>query len=192
MIAGLLLAAGRGRRFGGAKLLARLPDGRPIARAALEALAPAVDCVYAVVRPDDATLTALLATAGARVLPCPTADAGLGASLAWGVGQTAHAAGWLILPADMPWLTPATTQAVAAKLATQGGIVAPCYRGRRGHPVGFDRRFLAELASLSGDLGARGIIERHRACLRLIDTDDAGVVRDVDQPADLLAAPGGV
>src|SRR5258706_15796476 len=99
---GILLAAGSATRFGGDKLLATLPDGTPIAVAALNHLGATVDADVAVVRPRDAALAAALATAGARVTACPCAAAGLGASLAWGVRAAPLAAGALIAPPDMP------------------------------------------------------------------------------------------
>ena len=66
-------------------------------------------------------------------------------------------------------------------------IAAPSYRGQRGHPVGFSRRHRDALASLIGDAGARSLIERNLDRMTWIDVDDAGVVRDVDTPSDVLA-----
>ncbi|HEV2040071.1 MAG TPA: nucleotidyltransferase family protein, partial [Casimicrobiaceae bacterium] len=58
-------------------------------------------------------------------------------------------------------------------------------QGVRGHPVGFSRRYYGELAALSGDEGAKAIVRAHERELQLIETDDAGVSRDIDTPADL-------
>jgi molybdenum cofactor cytidylyltransferase len=85
----------------------------------------------------------------------------------------------------MPWIAPATIGAVADALIAGADLVAPAYRGERGHPVGFSRRYCASLAALTGDAGARALIEGHRDGLTLIDVDDAGVLRDVDTPADV-------
>ena len=49
--------------------------------------------------------------------------------------------------------------------------------------MGFARGYGGELAALTGDAGARAILERERAQLTVIDVDDAGVLRDVDTPA---------
>jgi molybdenum cofactor cytidylyltransferase len=51
--------------------------------------------------------------------------------------------------------------------------------------VGFARRYYGELAALSGDEGAKAIVRAHQRELQLIETDDAGVSRDIDKPADL-------
>jgi molybdenum cofactor cytidylyltransferase len=182
-IVGVLLAAGSASRFGGGKLLAALPDGTPVGMAALEHLAAAVDAVVAVVRPHDPTLAAALAARGARVTVCPHAADGMGVSLAWGIRAAPVAAGWLIALADMPWVQPATLGRVVEALRRGASIAAPSRRGTRGHPVGFAADLYAELIMLSGDEGARPVLARHPVVL--VDTEDAGIVRDVDTPRDL-------
>ena len=79
-IAGILLAAGAGTRFGGGKLLAKLADGTTVGRRACANLVAAVPEVIAVVRPGDDELAEELAAAGARVTVCPDAQAGMGAA----------------------------------------------------------------------------------------------------------------
>lgn len=182
-IVGILLAAGSASRFGGEKLLARLPDGTPIGVAALRHLAAAVDTVVAVVRSRDELLAAALAAAGARITRCPRAAEGMGASLAWGVCAAPVAAAWVIALADMPWVEPVTMAGVVDALHGGATVAAPSYRGRRGHPVGFAARCYGELSALSGDEGAKAVVDRYQ--VTLIDTDDAGVLRDVDTRQDL-------
>lgn len=184
-IAGILLAAGAGSRFGGDKLLYRLPDGTPIAVAAAARLRPACDRLVAVVRPGDAALAALLAAAGCEIITCPEAGGGMGHSLAAGVRATAGAGAWLVALADMPFIASATHQALAACLRTGASLVASQYRGKRGHPVGFSGIWLAQLAALSGDQGARAILAQHGQHLLLCDVDDPGVLQDIDRPEDL-------
>jgi molybdenum cofactor cytidylyltransferase len=184
-IVGILLAAGSATRFGGEKLRAALPDGTPIGVAALALLASAVDAVVAVVRPHDDVLATAFATRGARVTRCPEAAMGMGVSLAWGIRAAPVAAGWLVALADMPWVQPATVRGVADALRRGVPLAAPSRLGQRGHPVGFGADFYAELSALSGDEGARPILARHRVAL--IDTEDGGVLRDVDTQQDLEA-----
>jgi molybdenum cofactor cytidylyltransferase len=185
-IVGILLAAGRGERFGGAKLLAPLPEtGLPVGVAALRSLHAALPDVIAVVRPDDDALAALLEGEGARVIRAERADEGMGASLAAGVAASADADGWLVALADMPWIAPATHARVAAGLHDGAQIVAPHYNGRRGHPIGFAAALRAELLALGGDEGARRVLAAHGEAVTPIDVDDAGALRDVDRPGDL-------
>ena len=191
-ITGILLAAGRGTRFGGDKLLAPLsdgalgvPPGTAMGVASAMHLASALPDSLAVVRAGDRVLAEALRNAGLRIAECANADDGMGTSLAAGVSATSGADAWIVALADMPWITPATIRSVANALASGASIVAPAYHGARGHPVGFSRRHFAALCALTGDAGARSILVAHLDELTLLDVDDAGIVRDVDTPASL-------
>lgn len=184
-VAGILLAAGRGVRFGGPKLLARMPDGICVGAASLRHLLAAIPDVVAVVRPDDNALVAALGANGARILRCANAGDGMGASLACGVRARPDAAGWVVALADMPWIEPATIARVAGAVAEGATVAAPFRNGERGHPVGFGAACFAELAALSGDEGAKSVIAAHRDRVTRIDVADAGILRDVDAPTDL-------
>jgi molybdenum cofactor cytidylyltransferase len=183
-IVGVLLAAGRGERFGGHKLLAPLPDGTAVAVAAARNLDDALPDCIAVLRPGDEILASLLAAEGLRIVVNPDADHGMGTSLARGIAAS-DADGWVIALADMPAIRPATVAAVAAALAAGAPLAAPVYRGQRGHPIGFARRFRDALTALTGDRGGRDILAQHAQELRLIEVDDPGVLLDIDHAADL-------
>lgn len=184
-ICGILLAAGASRRFGSDKLLHRLGGATPVAAAALANLRAAVPHVIAVVRPGAAMLENLLSEAGATVILCANADEGMGASLAAAVSASGAASGWVIALADMPYIRPQSIASVAASLASGAAIVAPAYRGERGHPVGLSARFRPQLLALRGDEGARALLKDNAGLIQLIEVDDPGVRRDIDTPADL-------
>jgi molybdenum cofactor cytidylyltransferase len=184
MIAGILLAAGAGIRFGGRKLLHRLPGDIPVGLAALRNLRTALPDVVTVVRPGDEELHQLLAREPVRVIECAEAELGMGHSLAAGVAAAGGADGWVIALADMPHIRPDTIRAVARALEQGAQLVVPVFAGERGHPVGFGRRFRDRLLALSGDTGARAIVKANPAALLLLEVDDPGVVQDVDTPAD--------
>jgi len=119
-------------------------------------------------------------------LPDPSqpgsARLGMGFSIANGVSASADAAGWLILPADMPMVRPATLLAVAAQLPLHAVVFAQ-YQGRRGHPVGFSAELFSELVQLTGDEGARRVAARYPSFG--LEVDDPGVLVDVDTADDL-------
>ncbi len=110
---------------------------------------------------------------------------GMGDSIAAAVRATPDAQGWLILPADLPLIKPATLLAVAQALQ-QSSLVYPMYAGQRGHPVGFGRAYAEQLANLKGNRGAAQLINAG-AATELIVTD-VGCVTDIDTLQDLELA----
>jgi molybdenum cofactor cytidylyltransferase len=178
---GIVLAAGRSRRFGGDKLLHPLADGTPMVLASIKALRAVLPRTVAVVRADNRALTDLFADHHIETVVAEHADAGMGASLAAGVAATADASGWLVALGDMPFIQPHTVARVVNELQSGARLAAPGYQGRRGHPVGFSVRYRDPLLRLSGDEGARNLLRHHAAELVLVDCGDPGVLRDIDQ-----------
>lgn len=121
-------------------------------------------------------------------LPWHLEDAGhpgMGDTIAAAVRATAHAAGWLVLPGDLPLVQAGSLRAVAQALQ-QHAVVVPWVDGQRGHPVGFAAACGAALAQLRGPEGAASVIRAHRPFH--LELDDIGCVTDIDTPADLEAA----
>ncbi|MBU6510872.1 MAG: nucleotidyltransferase family protein [Betaproteobacteria bacterium] len=193
MIQGIVLAAGRSRRFGTDKRRANL-DGQPLllrtVQRWLEARDEVLDQLLVVLREPDAQeqeLAAQLRELGVPSTFCAESGLGMAHSLAWGVLQTPRADGWLIGLGDMPSLQPASIRAVAHALRP-GGIVLPTHGGLRGHPVGFGRDFAQELLALRGDSGARSVLQAHRHALQWLELEDPGLLLDVDEPGHLALA----
>lgn len=185
-ITGILLAAGASQRFGADKLTQHLADGEWVAVRACRNLLAGADEVIAVVSPGKQELRERLEDAGARVVVFADAEQGMGSSLAFAVGKSPDATGWLVALADMPWIAPATIRRVADALRAGALIAAPTWKGQRGHPVGFAHPLQADLLALAGDNGAKALISAQVKQLTLLESDDAGILRDIDYPRDLL------
>lgn len=208
----VLLAAGLGTRFDplrpGAKLESCI-GGVTVGQRALTSLMPAVDAVIVAVRSADSDLSRFASAHGCHVVrPSDAFDVaklgeGMGYSLAAAARHaTSHfsAADVLIVAlADMPWLRTESARSIvdlaqlqvrASAYKNEHCIVRPRYRNTPGHPIAFSRSLWNELSQCSGDVGAKAVIDRHRACVRWFDTDDAGVVRDVDIVEDLAPPTG--
>lgn len=187
-IAGLILAAGRGTRFGADKRLARLPDGRTLLEVALARHAGISQPLLIVLRPDDEAATALARQHGAHILICEDADQGMGHSLACGARAllaVPDLKGVLIDLADMPAVSATTLKRVQQALCDTGQAVAPRYQGRIGQPRGLPRACFEALSQLHGDQGARHLLDWQQAVH--VDVDDAGILLDIDRPDDLAA-----
>jgi molybdenum cofactor cytidylyltransferase len=187
LIVGVLLAAGSGSRFGGEKLIHPLEDGVAIAAHAARNLLAVMPDVVAVVRWGDFPLYDMLEQEGCQVTMFKGAAHGMGASLAHAIGQARGADGWVVALADMPRIAPATIHTIVAGLQAGAMIVAPVYGSERGHPVGFGAALHSELLALDGDQGARAVLERHRAALKLVECGDPNVLYDIDRKSDLAA-----
>lgn len=183
MIAGLVLAAGAGERFGGPKQLAPL-DGRPLLEHVLAAMAAV---------PLDRTLVMLGAHADAILAAVPLHGAeplvvegwreGMAASLRAGVGALADAEAVAIALGDQPLLAP---EAVARVIAGRDGTapaVRASYGGVPAHPVLLERQLFGRVQALRGDAGARVLLAQ--ASAKLVPCDGLGRPDDVDSPEAL-------
>jgi molybdenum cofactor cytidylyltransferase len=110
---------------------------------------------------------------------------GMGDSIAAAVRATNNAHCWLILPADLPLIQPATLLAVAQALQ-HAPLVYPKFQGQRGHPVGFSRIYAAQLENLQGNKGAAQLIVAQAATELIVN--DVGCVTDIDTLEDLEMA----
>ena len=182
-VAAVVLAAGSARRMGAEKLNLAF-DGRTVLECALAPYraAKGLAQVVIVLRPDFEPAASL---EGVRPVRCQEHAEGMGASLRAGVAAS-DADAWLIGLGDMPRLTASTVDALVSALAEgTNSIVAPVHDGRRGHPVGFSRRWREALLSVRGDQGARGILAAHADAVHRVGVDDPGALFDIDVPADL-------
>ena len=91
----------------------------------------------------------------------------------------------LVMPGDMPFVSPDTVRAVIAAYAGRPAIVSPRYRGKRGHPVALPASLLAEISAADARSTLHDVIHAHAEMRLDVDVEDRGIVRDVDRPEDL-------
>ena len=188
MISAIVLAAGFGRRFGSGKTLAN-HDGKALVRHVVDSVSVAEVDDVVVVAPGQATGFAdALAGSRARVVGNDRADAGMSRSLQVGLDAVDSATEAVIIAlADQPLIARSTVEALLRDWRdSKAPIVAPLYRSERGHPVLFSAAVFPELRLLTGDRGAREVIERDPSRVRLVPID-ADVPKDVDTQEDLAA-----
>lgn len=185
MIAAVVLAAGLARRMHGRQKLLLPLDGKPVVRWSVEAVLPHVADVVVVTGPDGAVRPSLEGLP-VRFAVNPRPEAGQGASIAAGVAALAPATtAALVVLGDQPRLPPGVIPALlAARARTGKAIVAPVYRGTRGTPVLFAAEVFPELAALTGDAGARSVVDARPERVATVEVA-AAMPADVDTPEDL-------
>ncbi|WP_256687643.1 nucleotidyltransferase family protein [Halococcus qingdaonensis] len=185
-VVGVLLAAGGSSRFGERnKLLAEI-DGEPLVRRAARTLLDSrVSRVVAVLGHQSSTVSDALADFDVAFVANDAYERGLSTSVERGarVAADGDADAAIFLPGDMPFVESATVDLLVDCFA--GGVadaVAATYEGQRGNPVLFGADHFDALCVVEGDVGGRDILLDDGV---LLDTDDAGVVTDIDTQDDL-------
>jgi molybdenum cofactor cytidylyltransferase len=185
-VAAVLLAAGASSRYGAHKLLERI-DGIPLVRAAAQRLLAAEPWeAVVVVGREHERVTRALDGLGLRIVVNHEHARGMSGSLHAGIRAVSGAAdAALIALADQPGVDPAVVRRLISAWARGGAsIVAPSYRGDRGHPVLFSRALFGALLAVEGDRGARDVIAAAGDGVHLVEVD-AEAPADVDTPEDL-------
>lgn len=169
----LLPCGGSGLTFV-ARLIATLREG-------------GVEDVLVVGRPGDAALRAEVEARGARYVENPRHEEGQLSSLLAGldVADRPGVRAILVTPVDAPLVAAATVARLLAELhASHAPIVRAVHGGRHGHPVIFSRPVFDPLRHADPAAGARAVLQANSASVLNVEVGDAGVLADVDTPAD--------
>ena len=192
-VAGVVLAAGQSSRMAPHnKLLVPDRNGRPmVARVVDNLLSSAARPVIVVLGHRGDEIKQALGQRPVQIVPAPDYAAGLSASLKSGLAAVpADAAAALICLGDMPLVTGRMIDRLIETYDADEGrlIVAGTSAGKLGNPVLWDRRFFPEIMALSGDSGARKLLDRYAEHLATVELGDA-VLRDFDTVESLATLP---
>jgi CTP:molybdopterin cytidylyltransferase MocA len=183
--AGLVLAAGEGRRFGGPKAVATLAGERLVDRAVRILHEGGCSPIMVVSGAVD------LVVPGAAAIPNPLWPSGMGSSLRTGLraAEGTDATAVVVLLVDTPWVSPLAVQRLVEAGADSPAAIAT-YAGRRGHPVRLSRPIWAEVAELAdGDVAAKAWLRSHPQQVLEVDCSGVGDPRDVDTAEQLSQDP---
>lgn len=185
----MVLAAGGSSRLGRAKQLLPLA-GRPLlAHVLRHAALSTLDEVILVLGHDAESIQAAVGDWGHRVILNREYAAGQSTSLRAGLAAVdAKSAAVMFLLGDQPQVLPATIDALLREFrAHHAPIVLPSYGGVSGHPVLISRGLFEELAGVSGDRGARDMIQAHSGEVLRVPVACASAPQDVDTDEDYAA-----
>ncbi|MET9761264.1 nucleotidyltransferase family protein [Streptomyces sp. NPDC006372] len=188
-VAGLLLAAGGGRRLGGHPKALLTHRGRPLVEHAVRVLREG-GCtrVHVVLgaRSDEVRARALLPDC--VLVDNPGWELGMGTSLRAGLNSLAGsgAGAALVCLVDQPGIGPEAVARVREAHTGETSLVSAAYEGVRGHPVLFGAAHWAGIAATAtGDRGARAYLQEHVPEITLVECGDVARPFDIDTEADL-------
>lgn len=185
-IRGLLLAAGTSDRFGEENKLLATIDGKPVVRHAAETLVhSALDGTTVVLGYEAEAVRSVLEDLPVDFVVNPDYESGQASSITVGLRTLSDADAVVIALGDMPAVSVETVDRLIETYRTgSGDALAAACGGVRGNPVLFDRKYFDQILEVRGDTGARDVLltaERGG----LVETDDPGVRRDIDEPRDI-------
>ena len=181
VVAGLVLAAGAGRRFGGPKAVVEIDGERLVDRAVRALIDGGAAPAYVV------SGAVAVDVPGATVVANPDWEEGIGSSLRAGLDALPEdAVAGLVLLVDQPGLSAEAVARVVALAHGPSVVVAATYDGAWGHPVALGRDHWAAVVRLAvGDRGARPFLDAHPELVTLVECGDVATAADVDRPSDL-------
>jgi molybdenum cofactor cytidylyltransferase len=183
--AGIILAAGESTRFGAPKQLLEWKGKSFVRQVAETALQSGLEPVVVVTGFHTADVEAALGGLPVTIIRNPNYQQGQGTSIRAGVNSLSDRVGAAIfLLADQPQIPVGVIRAlVESHGQNMQAILAPLVlEDRRANPVLFDRDTFADLMQLKGDVGGRGIFDKHR--VEYLPWHDPILLLDVDQPQD--------
>ena len=189
-VAGLLLAAGGGRRLGG-RPKALLPHrGRPLVEYAVGVLR-AAGCtrVHVVLGAASDAVRERAELGDCVPVENPDWAEGMGSSLRAGLGSLADtgARGALVSLVDQPGIGPEAVRRVLGAFREESSLVSAAYDGVRGHPVLLgSAHWAGVVATATGDRGARAYLKAHEQTITLVECGDVARPYDIDTAADLV------
>jgi molybdenum cofactor cytidylyltransferase len=194
VVSAVILAAGSSTRFASEtpKQLTVI-DGSPMVRRIAEAaLASKASETIVVTGFQQARVTAEVKGLVVHTVYNRRFQQGLSTSVKtgrWAVSDRSSAV--LFIPGDQPRLdTASLDRLVDTYRRGRGSILVAAYRGRRGAPVLFDRKFFAELAAIEGDEGGRQLLLRHPGDVVEVELNDEAPLLDFDTVEELAALVG--
>lgn len=186
-VSGVILAAGLGRRMGTVKQLLPL-HGKPLLQHVIDAArASRLENLLLILGHAHDQVLPQLDTHGFEVVVNRDFAAGQSSSVRAGLEHRADADGIMYLLGDQPLLSADTINTlIDCFLSERPWAAVPVHRGQPGNPVIIGRPLMADLAALSGDIGARRLLQKSQF-VRRVEIDDPAILRDVDTMDDYLA-----
>jgi len=185
-VGAVVLAAGQARRFASPKLLMPFGDSTVLGCVVAALEAAGVDPIVVVVAGYAAQIAESLRGTGARLVRNPAPERGMLSSIRVGVASLPpELKGYLIALGDQPRIQPdEICRLLGEHRRSEKGLAVPTYRGKRGHPAVFDRRYREEILALTDEQTLRDLIHSHPDDVLEVECGSDAFVRDIDVRED--------
>jgi molybdenum cofactor cytidylyltransferase len=185
-VTGIILAAGTSSRFGSENKLLVPVDGVPLVCRSVAPFVDVLDQVIVVVGHEAPAIEDAVGQFPVTCVSNPSYEDGQASSVRRGLEAVSDSADGVIYGlADMPDIRSETIARLCdAFAAGAGDPVAAAFDRRRGNPVLFGRQYFEEIYGVTGDVGARTVLDSAPGTV-LVETGDPGVRRDIDSPSDI-------
>ena len=188
MISCIVLAAGESQRFGSPKPLARI-NGKSVIEIIQENLLATKTSEIIVVLGSQADAILPLIRQEPRIKYTINKNYLLGQTSSFKAGLQnldPGSKGIMLLPADMPYIKPATIDGLINMFLKKSCLLSvPIYQSRRGHPPIFSVKLKSELLALEDDIPISTILGKYKAEIMEVPVDDEGVILSFNTPQEL-------
>lgn len=185
-IEALVLAAGLSSRMKTNKMLLRIGDKTVLQRTLDNILRSGVSGVTVVIGHMKDQITESIAGYEVTLVNNPRYAEGMGTSLSSGVRSIIEykmCNAIMFFNGDMPFIKPAMINLIIDKYKeSRAPVIFPIHEGKRGHPVLVDHSIFPDLLRLSGDIGAREVLQKYEKQAVFLNTNDPGIYQDIDDP----------
>jgi molybdenum cofactor cytidylyltransferase len=194
MLAAVVLSAGESSRMGRPKALLPVGESFFLDRIVTALRATKVGRIYVVLGHNATALKEKIKDLPVTILINPDYSLGQLSSLQVALRALEKEAvdGIVLHLVDHPFIDARfVDRMIDAFYASKKLIVVPLCRGRRGHPAIFSRGLFGELLAAPLDQGAKTVVRAHAADTLEVETDDEGIICDIDTPEDYRQHVGG-
>jgi molybdenum cofactor cytidylyltransferase len=188
-ITAIVLAAGQSRRMGEHnKLILPLDNQSMLERVVVSVLDSDIDDVVVVTGFESDKIQSAIQSYGVSMVFNQDYASGMASSLRCGLEALNETVdGAIIILADMPFINAELINQLISQYHDECElchIVAPRYKGKRGNPVLWDKRYFNEMKNLSGDQGAKSLLKKYADDIAMVEVASDSIFIDVDTPKD--------
>ena len=179
MVSGIIMASGLSVRMGNCKLLMDYKN-KPMIQWVMEAVEESSLSPKLVVTGNE-EIKELAQRVNLSVVINEKGNLGQSESIKLGVLNSEEADGYAFIPGDQPYISSSFINALIQEFEKdKNKIIVPVYKGARGNPVIFPKRFKGELLTLQGDVGGRVILNNYKEYIQFIEIEDGRFLKDID------------